>query len=281
MFNPAPALAAATIWSFSPIYYRGFLQKFELLNLNFVRMSMSSAVLLFPALAWGSGFGAGIGYAVISGVVTLGTGDTLFLLAIRETGASVATPVVYIYVLMIQVVGVALGQAVPYANFLAALMVLAGVLVLSRGGGGKPRGRGVAFALAGAVAWTLGQEMIQLATASGGSVLSVTFVRNATAAVALGAALVLTGRTRRWPRGLSTRELGFVTLIVLSDLVVGSLLFVYSISSIGVALTVIVTSISPVATQVASKALGKESPSTKDFFGGILIVAALVIAVAL
>jgi DME family drug/metabolite transporter len=188
---------------------------------------------------------------------------------------------VYTYVLMVQFAGVALGQVIPYANIVAALMVVAGVFILSRGGEGKPRAKGVAFALAGALLWTAGQEMIQLATSAGGGVLTVTFVRNASAATALGAALLLTGNARKWPRGLSARDIGFVAAIIVSDLVVGSLLFVYSISTIGVALTVIVTSLSPFITQVSSRALGKESPSAKDYAGGALIVAALVIAVAL
>jgi DME family drug/metabolite transporter len=269
------------IWAFSPIYYRGFLGRFGLLNLNFLRTSLSATVLFVPAFLLGWGFGGGLGYAILSGLVTLGMGDTMFLLAIRETGASVAAPVVYTYVLMVQFVGVALGQAIPYANIIAAAMVVAGVFILSRGGEGKPRARGVAFALAGALLWTAGQEMIQLATSAGGGVLAVTFVRNAAAAIALGAALLLTGDARKWPKGLTAREIGFVAIIIVSDLALGSLLFVYSISTIGVALTVIVTSLSPFITQVSSRALGKESPSARDFAGGALIVAALVIAVAL
>jgi DME family drug/metabolite transporter len=280
MFNPFPALLAAIIWAISPIYYRGFLGKFELLNLNFLRTSLSAAVLFVPAILLSSGISAGLGYALLSGLVTLGMGDTMFLLSIRETGASVAAPVVYTYVLMVQFVGVALGQVIPYANIVAAVMVVAGVFILSRGGDGKPRAMGVAFALAGALLWTAGQEMIQLATNAGGGVVTVTFVRNAAAAAALGAALLLTGKARKWPKGLSAREIGFIAAIIVSDLVLGSLLFVYSISTIGVALTVIVTSLSPFITQVSSRALGKESPSSKDFAGGALIVAALVIAIA-
>ena len=281
MFNPLPALGAAIIWAFSPIYYRGFLGRFQLLNLNFLRTSLSAAVLFVPAILLGSGFGAGLGYAVLSGLVTLGMGDTMFLLSIRETGASIAAPVVYTYVLLVQFVGVALGQVIPYANILAAVMVVSGVFLLSRGGEGKPRAKGVAFALAGALLWTVGQEMIQLATNAGGDVLTVTFVRNASAAFALGIALLVTGKARKWPQGLAARDKGFIAIIIVSDLALGSLLFVYSISTIGVALTVIVTSLSPFITQVSSRALGKESPSAKDFAGGALIVAALIIAVAL
>lgn len=279
MASPAYALVAALIWAFSPIYYRGFLEKFDFLSFNLLRTATASVVLFLPALYfWGF---SGLGFAVLSGVTTLACGDSLFLLSIRETGASVAAPVVYVYVLMVQLAGVALGQVVPYANIVAAVMVVAGVYILSRGGGGKPRAKGIAFAIGAAVIWTIGQEFIQASTNAGGNFVAVTFTRNAAAAVALGTAFLLTRRNRTWPSGLSVREYGFMLMFIISDLVVGSILFVYSISTIGVALSVILTSLSPLLTQVFAKALGKESPSPGDYVGGVLIVAALVLAVAL
>jgi len=276
--NPAPALAAALIWAFSPIYYRGFLAKFDFLSFNLLRTSTAAAVLVVPALyLWGF---SGLSFSVLSGVTTLACGDSLFLLSIRETGASVAAPVVYTYVLMIQLAGVAIGQTVPYANFAAAVMVVAGVYILSRGGEGKHRARGIGLAVAAGIVWTVGQELIQASTNAGGNLASVTFTRNFSAAVALGAAFLITRRSRSWPRGLAAREYAVIFAIVVSDLVVGSLLFVYSISTIGVALTVILTSLSPLLTQIFAKALGKESPTPRDFLGGVLIVSALVLAVA-
>jgi drug/metabolite transporter, DME family len=280
LFNPAYALLAATIWAFSPIYYRVFMEKFDFLSLNLLRMLMSASVLAVPVAYFGFGAGQGLTYAFLAGPLTLALGDSMFLLSIRETGASVSAPVVYTYVLMVQLVGVFLGQAIPYANFVAAAMVVAGVFLLSRGQGGAPRTKGIVLALGAGLAWTGGQELLQLATNAGGSIYAVTFVRNGAAGLARGAAFLLTRKNRRWPTGLPLRQYAWMAVIILSDLVVGSLVFVYSISTIGVAITVILTSVSPLLTQVASKALGKESPSPQDFIGGILVVAAVVLAVA-
>ena len=260
MVNPAYALAAALIWAFSPIYYRGFLDKFDFLSFNVLRTGAASLALLIPAVYWWTS--EGLGYAIPSGVITLTVGDSLFLLAIRENGASVTTPVVYTYVLMIQLVGVILGQAVPSANFVAAVMVVCGVYVLSRGGEGRPRTKGIVLAISAGAMWTAGQELVQLSTAAGGNFVVVAFLRNASAAVALGAAFMLTRKGRRWPGGVSLREYAFMVFIAVSDLALGSSLFVYSISTLGVALTVILSSLSPLLTQVFARALGKESPST-------------------
>jgi len=277
--SPVYALVVAVIWAVSPIYYKVYLSKFDFLSLNLLRTSTAAIVLALPAAYYWNA--AGLGFALPSGVLTLALGDSLLLLSLKEVGASVATPVTYTYVLMIQLVGIGIGQSIPYGNLVAAVMVVLGVYMLSRGGGGKPRPKGIALALSAGVMWTIGQELTQAATNSGGNFVVVTFTSRAAAAAALGVAFLLTRRKWTWPSGLAPRELGFMFAIIISDLALGSTLFVYSVSTVGVALTVILTSLSPLLTQVFAKALGKESPSPRDYVGGILIVAGLVLAVAL
>lgn len=279
MFEPVFALIPAVIWAFSPIYYRVFMTKFDFLTLNLLRTSLSALVLALPALYFG--FNSAILYALASGAITLTVGDSLFLLGIREMGASIAAPVVYTYVLLIQLTAPAVGEVVPLTNVVAALMVVAGVYVLSRGGGGNPRARGIGFALAASLSWTLGQDLISVATSHGGNFVSVAFARDLAAAAGLGIAVLATGRLKSWPKGVGAREFGFLAFIAVTDLVLGSVFYVYSVSLVGIALTSILTSLSPLLTQVFSRALGKEAPTRRDFGGGILIVAALVLALTL
>jgi len=273
------ALIPAVIWAFSPIYYRVFMVRFDFLTLNLLRTCLASAVLALPAFYLG--FGKGIPYALASGVITLTVGDSLFLLGIREMGASIAAPVVYTYVLLIQLTAPALGEVVPLSNLVAAVMVVAGVYVLSRGGGGTPRAKGIALTLGASLTWTLGLDLIRVATNAGGSSISVAFARNLAAALGLGIAVLATRRLKRWPSGVTAKDFGFVAFIAVTDLVAGSVFYVYSVSLIGIALTAILTSLSPLLTQVFSRALGKEAPSRKDYGGGLLIVAALVLALSL
>ena len=278
MASPAYALGAALIWAITSIYYRGFLSKLDFLNFNLLRTSVAAAALAIPAVYfWGSN---GLGFAVLSGVISLACGDSFFLLSLRDVGASVASPASFTYVLMIQFLGAAVGQVIPFANFVSAAMVVAGVYLLSKGGKGGRRPKGIAFAICAAIVWTIGQEFVQSSTNAGGSFVAVAFTRDLSAALALAVAVLLTKEARPWPSGLSPRDYGMMCGFVISDLAVGSSFFVYSVSSIGVALTVILTSLSPLLTQLIAKALGKESPTPRDFAGGLLIVAALVLAVA-
>jgi DME family drug/metabolite transporter len=279
LLNPTYAFIAASIWAFSPIFYRTFMKRFDFLLLNLLRTSLASVVLALPAIYFG--FGGGVSYAFLSGAITLAVGDSLFLLSIREMGASIATPVVYTYVLFVQLTATTVGEVVPLTNVVAAVMIIAGVYLLSRRQEGRPRAKGVALGLAAGLVWTVGQDLIRVATNAGGNVVVVAFSRDFAAAITLAAAALVTGRARVWPRGITGREYGFLALIAISDVALGSLLYVYSVSLVGIAMTVILTSVSPLLTQVFSRALGKESPSGRDFVGCLLIVSAVIIAVAL
>jgi DME family drug/metabolite transporter len=277
LLDPTYALLAALIWAFSPIYYRTFLNKFDFLSLNLLRTSLAAGLLALPAIYVGNQ--NGITYALLSGSITLALGDSLFLLSVAEMGASIATPVVYIYVLLVQFSAGAVGETVPFANAVAAVLVLTGIFSLSLGRSGKPRAKGVTLAVVAAVVWTAGQDLIRLATGAGGNPVVITFSRNFAAAIVLAIVGFGMKRVNLRPLGMKKRDYGVLVSVALSDLALGSLLFVYSISVVGIATTVILTSLSPLLTQIFSRALGKESPSKTDFLGGILIVASLMIAV--
>ena len=275
LVNPIPALIAALIWAFSPIYYGVYLKKFGMLTLNFIRTSLGAGVLLLPALYFG--FQQGAIFAVLSGVITLAVGDSLFLISIREVGASVATPVVYTYVLLIQLTAFSVGESVLATNIVSATLIIVGVLLLSRGGR-APRIKGIMIALGASLIWTVGQDLLKVASSAGLQFVSLAFLRDGSAAIALGLTLLVRGHPlSSFRKKVTPREGGYLAIVSITDLALGSAIYVYSVSTTGLALTVILTSLSPFLTQIFSKLLGKETPSNRDILAGLLIVLALVI----
>ena len=276
MVNPTPAFIAALIWAFSPIYYGVYLKKFGMLTLNFIRTSLGAGVLLLPALYFG--FQEGAIFAVLSGVITLAVGDSLFLISIREVGASVSTPVVYTYVLLIQLTAFSVGESVVVANIVSATLIILGVLLLSRGGSRAPRIKGIIIALGASLIWTVGQDLLKVASSAGLQFVSLAFLRDGSAAIALGLTLIVRGHPlSSFKKKVTPREGGYLALVSISDLALGSAIYVYSVSTTGLVLTVILTSLSPFLTQLFSKLLGKETPTNMDILAGFLIVLALVI----
>jgi len=49
--SAAFAIGAAVIWAVAPIYYRGFLTKFDFLNFNLLRTSTAAAALALAVAA--------------------------------------------------------------------------------------------------------------------------------------------------------------------------------------------------------------------------------------
>jgi len=252
-------------------------KKFGFHAVNVVRTSLASAAMLLPAVYFG--FDYSIRYALLSGVITLAIGDSLFLVALDEIGASIATPVIYTYVLVVQFLASSVGERVGLSNFVSALLVIAGIALLSRRGKGEPRLRGIAIALAGGMIWAVGQTLVKVALSGGSDFVSVAFARNASAAAALSIAYLLRRGGGLRTLNMSLREFCVLGTVAVSDLALGSTLFVYSISVAGIAATAILTSVSPFLTQLFSRLLGKERPELKDMIGGALVVLALVITV--
>ena len=140
-----------------------------------------------------------------------------------------------------------------------------------------PRVKGIVIALGASVIWTVGQDLLKLSSSAGLQFVSLAFVRDGSAAIALGLTLLVWGRPLSIRKKFTRREGGYLALVSISDLALGSAIYVYAVSTTGLALTVILTSVSPFLTQVLSKLLGKETPTNRDILAGSLIVLALVI----
>lgn len=278
MIDPLPALASSVIWALSAIYYKVFQSKLGFLQLNLLRTSLAAGVLVLPALYLG-GFG-GLGFASLGGLLNLAVGDTLFFISIRKIGASIAAPVAFTYVLFLQLSAQITGEAVSVVNFASAALAILAVLILTRGSYEMRRKRGIAFALGASAAYTAGNLLVKVSTNAGGNFIAVAFVRIASAAIALAAVTLLSqSRKRLLPSSFGGRDLLAVAAVAVCDLAIGSTLLVYSISTMGVAATVIVASVAPFLTQVFSNLLGKEAPTSRDFLGGLLTAFAVILTI--
>jgi DME family drug/metabolite transporter len=275
MSESVPALTSSVIWALCPIYYRDYFVKYDTPTINLLRLCYGGLALLVPFLLIGSL--GGLPYAVASGVVTLVAGDTCYFYAVKYAGASIAAPVAYSDVLLTQFAAVLVGEPLRPAFLLSSCLVIVGIYILSRGDRTGPRFKGVAFAFLAALLWTAGQTVLTLATKGGTNPFAVTFMRIGGAVIVLGAVYAV-----RRPRGalrLGARKHAWLAALSVADTAVGSFLFVYSLSLVGLNESILLTSPSPFLTQIFSKALGKEKPSASELLAGSLIVVALVLAI--
>lgn len=271
--NPLPALLAAIIWAVSPICYKEYLAEESTIKINFLRLFYASLFLFVPFLYFK--FNQMIIYGVLSGLLSLAVGDTLYLLSIEVAGASIAAPVSYTYVFFIQFVATFFGEPLRLNYIVSSTLIIAGVYLLS-GTKNIKRLKGVVIALLAALFWTIGQAIIKIATLAELNPMSIAFARVSSAMVLLGVYILI--RRSNYNLKITSKRYLPLAIVAILDLGLGSSLYVYSIGAAGLATTIILTSISPLITQVVSKAIGKEAPSGKDLVASLLIVTALIIA---
>jgi DME family drug/metabolite transporter len=275
MSESVPALTSSVIWAFCPIYYRDYFLRYDTPTINLLRLCYGGLAMLVPFLLLGSI--QGLPYAMVSGVVVLVAGDTFYFYAVKYAGASVAAPVAYTDVLLTQFSATLVGEPLRPTFLVSSCLIIAGIYTLSRGDRTGLRLKGVSMALGASVLWTAGQTVLQVATSGGANPLSLTFMRIGGAVIALGIVFVM-----RRPKGsvrFGARRHAWLAALSVADTAVGTSFFVYSLTLVGLNVTILLTSLSPFLTQVFSKALGKEKPKANDLLAGALIVVALVLTV--
>ena len=281
LFEPLILLVPAITWGFTPILYKPFLEKRSAITINFLRTTFASCALLVPLAIFG--FSPSLSYGALSGLLTLAIGDTLFFVSIGLVGASIATPLLYVQTVLIQFVAPSVGEPLSAMHLLSAALIVVAVFLLSRGDGSTIRLKGIAVGLLAAGVESVGQSFIKAATLGGANAFSIAFSRTATATVALCVILLLTKRRRggtidnitslTWRDGLT---LGAVSIL---DIAFAAGLYVYSVGIVGIVFSTIVLGLSPLITQMASRALRRESPKSLELLAGALIVLAVTITV--
>jgi DME family drug/metabolite transporter len=276
MSEAAPAITSSVLWAICPIYYREYFVRYDTPTINLLRLCYGGLAMLVPFLLIGST--NGIVFAMASGVLVLVAGDTSFFYAVKYVGASVASPVAYTDVLLTQFTAVLVGEPLRPAFIVSSCLIILGVYVLSRGDRAALRLKGVALALCTSVLWTSGQTVLKMATLEGANPFCVTFMRIVGATSVL--AIVFLVRRPKGSVRFGAKRHAWLATLSIADTALGTSLFVYSLTLLGLNMTILLTSLAPFMTQVFSKALGKEKPRTLDLLGGALIVSALVLTLA-
>lgn len=278
----AAALATAVIWAYASLAYKPFIVRLGALRTNVMRMLYASLATLPFAVALMT-FKEGEAFAVLSGVLSLSVGDTLYLASIGSAGLSVAAPLSYTYVILAEMMSVpVLGERLTPGLAAAGALIVAGVTLISAGPGGRASPRGVAMALGASAAWALGQVMIGLADAGGVPPVVIAFLRVAASGGLLALGLKLAAYARGNDSGLliALRKTvrSSLPLVAALDLGLGVTLFAFSVSASGFDQAVVLVSSLPLFAQLMAWLSGAERPRPTEVAGAAAVVAAVAVA---
>lgn len=287
------ALVSALLWSLASVLLTVGAKRIDVVPLNMIRCVVSTAlfwtllpffggleaVAAIPPQAWP--------WLVVSVLGLLVVGDTLYFRSMDLAGVSWAMPVASINPLWAVILAsFFLGEPLSWTLVLGALLVIAGVILVSRStnpatleqpGFPSARRRGLLMALLVSVLWAIGQVALKPATEGVHSVV-VNSVRQPLGMVMLlGLALV----RGKWS-ALKTLDKKSWAVILVASLVgtgIGTLTFVMAIQMIGAGRNAVLTSISPLLAVPFSMLWLQERPTRWTLAGTVLTTAGIALVV--
>jgi DME family drug/metabolite transporter len=289
MLGELAALGAALSWTVSALFYRKALQQAKPVSANIVRLACTGGLLLLLVVAFGkldslTSLPSSLAVlSVVSGLVGLGVGDTLYMVSLKTAGVARAVPVTCTYPLFSLLwTAVLEGEEITASVVLGAMAIVFGVLLLSRSehasttdiGQQRPLYVGIAFALATAILWSISIAMINVAVTQAPDLdhaLAINTLRTASVAAALLATAPLLDR------GLNFARLNKKTMI---SLVIGGLValglgwffLAYSFIETTESRAVPISSTTPLFSTLAGILLFHEKMTTKGVLGSAIIV---------
>lgn len=297
MIGELAALGSAISWAVAPILYRKALVNTSPISANIVRCATNAVVLfalliglgLFNVLAsiplWA------IVVTIVSGIIGLGVGDTLYMVGLKALGVSRAVPLAATYPLFGLLWAVFLmGQPLSFLAAVGALVILLGIWLLSRQKNEDPisvKGKtllvGVTFCLLTAVVWSVSLSLMDSIISNGVTSLNANYalitIRIASIGLFLTALAPLIDKKRGFLR-LKRKE---ILLLCVGGLIangLGWLLMNYSFLNISETQAIPISSASPLFAALAGVIFFHEKATKWSVSGAIAVVAGIVLIFA-
>lgn len=296
MLGEFAALGAAISWAVAPILYRKALTNASPVSANIVRCVTNAAVLVVILAGLGlTGTLTSlpvqvVAVVVMSGIIGLGVGDTLYMVGLKSVGVARAVPLAATYPLFSLLwATLLLGEPVTAAAVAGTIVILLGIWLLSRERGdstihfrGSAVARGVAASLLTAVVWSVSITLMDFAVTMP-SVVSGLGVNYAVVTVRIaGMALLMTALAPLLDRKHGFLKLSWrtVALLCVGGLVangLGWLLMNYSFLNIAVSQAVPISSTTPLFSTLAGFLFFREKLTRDNTLGAVLVVAGVVL----
>jgi drug/metabolite transporter (DMT)-like permease len=224
---------------------------------------------------------------VVSGVIGLGVGDTLYMIGLKSVGVARAVPLAATYPLFgFAWATLLLGEAVTAAAVSGTVVILFGIWLLSREKGDSTihfRDRlavtGVAVSLLTAVVWSVSVTLMDVAVKMPGvDSLEANYAVVTTRIAAMALLMVALAPLLDREHGFLKISRKTVVLLCVGGLVangVGWLLMNYSFLNIAASQAVPISSTTPLFSTVAGFAFFREKMTRNNILGAVFIVAGI------
>ncbi|MDO9508703.1 MAG: DMT family transporter [Thermovirgaceae bacterium] len=283
------AFLAAVSWAIAPILYRRGIDHVSYAGLGAVRCAgYIATTALFLLFTMGPGAFTPPDFRILASIVACSLiwivlGDFFYFSALHKLGVSICVPITSAYpLLVVPASWIFLGERVSPMVFVAAALIVAGLILLSPSGGNEEGRRqirsGLVAAFLAMACWTFGiltnkllLQMIPVPQLEWWRAVSVT--------IGSWAMFLMVDRAKGLGK-ISLRAFVEMGIAGALGLAVGNLLFTYSLSFTPVDIVACIASVRPFLSAVFATLVLRER-LTPRIAGGIILVVGGVIAITL
>jgi drug/metabolite transporter (DMT)-like permease len=290
MIGELAALGAAICWTISAMMYKEALFKAKPVSANIVRLVCTS-IILVACLAIIGKFGVlmnlpayAVVLACVSGIIGLGFGDTLYMMSLKLIGVARAVPITCVYPLFNLLWAVFLvEEPITLSVILGAVTIVFGIWLLRQetdAGTAETKKKllvkGVAYALATAVMWSVSITMIDMAvtlpeTSSLDHSLAINTIRVAAIAVSLLVSAPIIDRGFGFLK-MQRKTLAALIFGGIVALGLGWFFLTYSFTNISESRAVPISSTTPLFSTLSGIVFLHEKVTARNAVGSIMIV---------
>jgi len=268
----AAAVFSGCVWGVTPLLYAEASREGGSARANFWKSLGALSLLLLISLATGDlGVPPPVALPYIALNTALGTGfaDYTFLRSIALIGPGRAAPIGFTYLIWSALLpSLMIGEPFSAGVLLGASLALAGIWLISRGGG-RWALRGVVLSLLSSIGWTLGPIAAKISMKYV-SELTLTTWNSLMVTVAYGLLSAPSPRVR----GMGKAAIGGAVGVGLA-----LPLYFHAVKVLGVAVASLTTALGPVVSLLLSS-LGGGGLDRSSILGGVLVVTGIMLAVA-
>ena len=261
MIGTICALTAALSWAGSSTILKSLTTRIDTLSLNTLRLCVTSLLLL--ALIPLSGRGTEfintplmpLAYLIISGVIALAIGDTIFIKSLSYLNVSQAFPIAQcsnpVFTMLLAVL--LLGESFTWVTGLGAFFVLLGIYLITstrmapsiNSASRRIRGKGIILALIAGAVWAIAAVTLKLGVIGMDPLVAAAIRMSSATIVLLPFALSQRKKGALQLRKYGSRSLALAVTSGLIDYGIGMVFFIIAIQLIGAGKTVVLAATSP------------------------------------
>jgi len=295
MLGVGIALLTSLAWSISSICVKLVAEKIDSLGINTLRTWVGSALLIslilvtgryeaFSHIPWGS-----FVYVVLSGILAMAIGDTIYIKSVALLDVSIAFPLSQCSFILLAVLSAILflGEQFTWITAAGAVLVIIGIYLMTSSGvrRGNPfdkkriNPKGLLFILVAIIAWTGATILLKIGVIGVDPFIAASLRISASAIVLIFLFVFQSGKAGVSFKLKGKRNLALIAASGLLTYGVAAVGYISAIQLIGAGKTVLLTAIAPLFALPFSILILKEKPTAYTITGVLISVCGVCLVV--